>query len=61
MESTERNDIVQRYEKDGYVIFRGILDKALTDEAFNHVDWLLKKHPRLESPVLRHQDGAFRP
>ena len=52
MESTERNDILQRYEKDGYVIFRGILDKALTDEAFNHVDWLLKKHPSLKPDEL---------
>ena len=52
MESTERSDILQRYEKDGYGIFRGILDKTLTDEAFNHVDWLLKKHPRLEPDEL---------
>jgi ectoine hydroxylase-related dioxygenase (phytanoyl-CoA dioxygenase family) len=39
-------DTVQdQYERDGYVVVRGVVDPALVEEAKRHVDWLLEKHP----------------
>jgi hypothetical protein len=45
---------VQRYQEDGYVIFRGVLDADLIDEANAHVDWLRAKHPDLRPENLGH-------
>ena len=41
-----------RYSRDGYVIVRGALDAALTEEARNHVAWLLQQHPERRPELL---------
>jgi len=33
------------YERNGYVIFRGVLDQDVVDEARQHVEWLRERHP----------------
>ena len=43
-----------RYERDGYVIFREVLDPDLVAEADRHVDWLLAKHPGIGPDQLDH-------
>ncbi len=41
-----------RYETDGYLIFRSVLDADLIGETQNHVAWLIKKHPELRPENL---------
>jgi phytanoyl-CoA hydroxylase len=51
-----------QYERDGYVVVRDVLDAALIEEARNHVDWLLEKHPDKRPEELGHtlmQDDPF--
>ena len=43
-----------RYERDGYVIVRDVLDADLIREAQAHVDWLLARHPDLRGEQLGH-------
>jgi phytanoyl-CoA hydroxylase len=43
-----------KYDRDGYVIFRNVLDRDLIQEASDHVDWLLQKHPELRGEQLHH-------
>ena len=43
-----------QFDKDGFVIFRNVLDPYLIQEANNHVDWLMKKHPELRPEDLNH-------
>ena len=45
----------EQYERDGYAIFRDILDSNLVQEASNHVDWLLAKNPDLRPEHLHHR------
>lgn len=46
----------QQYERDGYTIFRNVLDPDpdLIGEASHHVDWLLEKNPGLRPEHLHH-------
>lgn len=43
-----------KYDQDGYVIFRNVLDPDLIREADAHVDWLLAKHPGVRPEHLHH-------
>jgi ectoine hydroxylase-related dioxygenase (phytanoyl-CoA dioxygenase family) len=45
---------VQQYERDGYVIFRDVLDAALVAEASRHLEWLQHRHPELRPERLGH-------
>ena len=45
----------ERYERDGYVICRAVLDDTLVSEAAAHVDWLLARHPDLRPERLHHR------
>ena len=47
-------NIVDQYEKDGYVIVRDVLDENLIAEARDHVDWLLEKNPGVRPEALGH-------
>lgn len=47
-------DAVQRYETEGYVVFRDVLDAGLIGEANAHVEWLRAKHPDLRPENLGH-------
>ena len=44
----------QVYERDGYAIFRNVLDTDLVREAGDHVDWLLEWHPEICPEQLHH-------
>jgi ectoine hydroxylase-related dioxygenase (phytanoyl-CoA dioxygenase family) len=46
------NQARERYERDGFVVFRNVLDQELMEEAKMHVDWLLRKHPDLRPEQL---------
>jgi len=47
-------DATARYRRDGYVVFREVLDPELVAEADRHVDWLLARHPDLGPDQLGH-------
>lgn len=42
----------EKYEKDGYVTFHDVLDADLIQEAKQHIDWLVKKHPNVRPENL---------
>lgn len=48
-------DVVGDFDRDGYVIFRGVLDAELIGEVHGHVAWLQRQHPELRPEQLGHQ------
>jgi len=46
---------LRQYERDGYVIFRNVLDAGLIAQASQHVDWLQQRHPELRGEDLGHE------
>lgn len=48
-------DVRRQYEEEGYVIFRGVLDRTLIAETDAHVDWLIGRHPELRPEQLGHR------
>lgn len=44
----------QQYERDGYAIFRNVLDADLIAEARDHVEWLMRKNPHLRPEQFHH-------
>lgn len=51
---TQSPAAVAAYERDGYAVFRNVLDADLVGEASVHVDWLLEKNPHLRPEHLGH-------
>lgn len=49
-----QTDIVDQYEKEGYVIVRNVLDEGLVAEARDHIEWLLEKNPGVRPENLGH-------
>ncbi len=49
---TNGNNPVEQYDKEGYVIFRDVLNDALISEASVHVDWLMRRNPHLRPENL---------
>ncbi len=47
-------EIKKRYDEDGYVVFRDVLDPELVAAANRHIDWLLARHPHLRPDELNH-------
>jgi len=45
-------DIRAQYDRDGYVIVRGVLDKDLIAEASEHVEWVAKRNPERRPEYL---------
>jgi phytanoyl-CoA hydroxylase len=45
----------EKYENDGYLIFRDVLDPDLVEEAQDHVSWLETKHPDVRPEHLGHE------
>ncbi len=43
------------FDREGYVIFRNVLDTALVEEASQHVDWLQARNPGLRPELLDHE------
>ena len=48
MSSVER----AQYDREGYTIYRNVLDADLVAEASDHVDWLLQKNPDVRPEQL---------
>ena len=44
----------QRYERDGYALFEGVLDDELIAEARQHIEWLMRRHPGVRPEQLGH-------
>ncbi|MEQ9238028.1 phytanoyl-CoA dioxygenase family protein [Coleofasciculus sp. E2-BRE-01] len=56
------NQILETYNKDGFYIFKNVIDAQLIEEARQHVDWLIKNYPQLRPEHLHHplmRDDAF--
>jgi ectoine hydroxylase-related dioxygenase (phytanoyl-CoA dioxygenase family) len=47
-------DALERFERDGYVIFRNVIDPELIAEAADHVAWLERQHPDVRPEQLGH-------
>ena len=47
------HDLRERYEHNGYVIVRGVLDAELVAEVRSHVDWLMAHNPDLRPEKLQ--------
>lgn len=47
-------DAKERFDRDGYVIFRDVLDQDLIAEASDHVAWLQARHPDVRPEQLGH-------
>src|SRR6266498_459702 len=45
---------VDHYQRDGYVIFREVLDADRIQEAGRHVEWLMERHPDHRPELLHH-------
>lgn len=46
--------IKAQYDRDGYAIFRNVIDPDLIREASRHIDWLVARHPELRPEQLWH-------
>lgn len=51
---TQTNNIVEQYNRDGYVVIRNAIDPELAAETSRHVDWLLEKNPGIRPELLHH-------
>jgi len=49
------SEALRRYERDGFVIFRNVLDAGLITQASEHVAWLQHRHPELRGEDLGHE------
>jgi phytanoyl-CoA hydroxylase len=48
-------DVREQFKREGYAIFRNVLDAPLVGEASRHVDWLLARNPGLRPELLDHE------
>ncbi|GAA2755909.1 phytanoyl-CoA dioxygenase family protein [Actinopolymorpha rutila] len=53
-EVLDERDARERYDTDGYVIFRDVIDADLIKEVNAHVEWLQARHPELRPENLGH-------
>jgi phytanoyl-CoA hydroxylase len=44
-QTTNPADLLAKYDRDGYLIFRDVLDADLVARASEHVGWLMREHP----------------
>ncbi|TWD83939.1 ectoine hydroxylase-related dioxygenase (phytanoyl-CoA dioxygenase family) [Kribbella amoyensis] len=47
-------EALEQFERDGYVIFRDVLDQDLINEVNGHVEWLQERHPDVRPEQLGH-------
>lgn len=50
----QRTSAREAYERDGYAIFRDVVDSDLVAEASDHVAWLQRRHPGVRPEQLGH-------
>ena len=60
-EVLDERDARERYDTDGYVIFRDVIDADLIKEVNAHVEWLQARHPDLRPEKPRARSDAGRP
>ena len=48
------NRILDTYNEYGFVIIRNVLGRGLLEEINNHIDWLIKKNPEIETEKIGH-------
>lgn len=53
--SVTEDSVRTDFDRDGYVIFRDVLDADLMAEANAHVGWLQERHPELRPEQLGHE------
>lgn len=56
--SPEHEGVLERFDRDGFVVFPEVLDQDLIAEAARHVEWLMKRNPdrrpeNLDSDLIR--------
>ena len=55
---SNQSDVLQplkaQFDRDGYAIFRNVVDADLIREASSHIDWLIARHPELRPEQLWH-------
>ncbi len=51
---TAPDQLRQDFDRQGYAIYRQVLDPGLVGEASQHVDWLAERHPDLRPERLGH-------
>lgn len=49
-----RSAALEQYERDGYTIFRDVIDQDLIAETADHVAWLGRQHPEVRPEQLGH-------
>lgn len=54
LQMLERSTARENYTRDGYTIFRSVIDPELIHEADAHIAWLQKKYPDVRSEHLGH-------
>lgn len=52
--ASEQQQALDKYEHDGYVIFKNVIDPELIKEVNAHVTWLHEQHPELRGENLGH-------
>jgi phytanoyl-CoA hydroxylase len=52
--SVDELAVLGAYERDGFVVFRHVIDADLVEEASGHVAWLQEQHPELRPENLGH-------
>jgi phytanoyl-CoA hydroxylase len=62
LQACNTKEIVREYERDGFTVFRNVIDEPLISEARYHVEWLIRKYPDLRPEHFHHplmRDDAF--
>lgn len=54
MTTTDTDPVLDRFDRDGYAIFREVVGPDLVREAAGHVEWLERQHPDLRPEQLGH-------
>ena len=53
-DSQVAGNALETYQRDGYVIFRNVIDRQLIKEVNDHVEWLQQRHPDVRPEQLGH-------
>lgn len=48
------HELKAQFDRDGYAVFRNVVDADLVQEASRHIDWLIARHPELRPEELWH-------
>jgi ectoine hydroxylase-related dioxygenase (phytanoyl-CoA dioxygenase family) len=54
LQPDELKSLKERYNRDGYVVVKKVLDPALIEEMRRHINWLLEKNPHVRPEQLHH-------